>query len=56
MNSVNPEDKKILTEVIWASSNISAGTQEQVDSMILQSNLPKIIFQINKFKKDNKVI
>jgi len=55
MNSSKSDDKIIIIEIIWATSNITSGTQEQIEKVILHSRLPKIILQINKFKKDNKV-
>jgi hypothetical protein len=36
-------------------SNITAGTTEQIEKVIVFSKIPKIILQLNKFKKDNKV-
>ena len=54
-NSANSQDNIILYEVIWAISNITAGTTLQVEAVIF-SNLPKIIMNLNKLKKNNKVI
>ena len=54
-NSANSQDNIILNEVIWAISNITAGTTNQVEAVIF-SNLPKIIMNLNKLKKNNKVI
>jgi hypothetical protein len=54
MNSVSVEDKNIIFEIIWATSNITAGTWSQVESVVF-SNLPKLVLQYNKFKKDNRV-
>lgn len=55
MNTARKDDRLIITECIWAIGNVTGGTSDQVDKVILYSSLPKIIIKINKFKKDNNV-
>ncbi len=54
INSAAKDDNKILVEVIWASTNIAAGTFNQVQAL-MNSNLPCSILHINRHKKDNDV-
>ena len=55
MNSAISDDLFVLTDILFASSNLASYSEEQIEKIIIHSNLPKTFLQINKIKKNSKV-
>lgn len=54
MNTSNSDDIEILVEILFCASNLATGPKEAIIA-IVKSELPDLILQIMKIKKNNKI-